>query len=306
MAEKIRKCKERLLIGEGDFGYTMAILKKHWNKPLAQAITATDLIKRDDCYSKNDNGTVEIKALSDRIEHLTRLGAKIRFNIDAQKIDEHFKGQRFKRIHWNCPFRPKTPTFPTDEQAIICFRKVLPKFMQACSKLQEVGDRVHVTLTFRDEHDRRQWENPVVLASIMTNYRLIKKRKFGSERYPAYFHLFSIGGLYELGGVERELVFEKIEDSNDFRAEDEESVVKTLKNLELDFDAFSSFENRFSVQPVEFEKLMKSAPAMQNGPMKKFSVRKRRSALQPADLADYEFVCSTDEDSSDYYETDEE
>lgn len=190
-----RKCKRRLFIGEGDFSYTNAIINKHRHTHirLAKSITATDI-----SGSKN----VEKRK---RITDLEKKGVEILFGIDGQQIDQLFRGKRFERIHWNCPFWNLT----LREK----FKTVLPSFFQSCNQLQLVGDRIHVTL--KQENDgywkHRQLENPIVLGSTLAAYRLIRKRHFGNERYEKYNHVKTDGANYPLKGELREFVFEKTE-----------------------------------------------------------------------------------------------
>lgn len=80
----------------------------------------------------------------------------LRFGIDAERIHEIFRGHRFKRIHWNCPFGFSGS--PKEKEA---FRQVLPNFFLSSSQLQLAGDQTHVTLMQRSGEcwKKRQKEN---------------------------------------------------------------------------------------------------------------------------------------------------
>ncbi len=196
---KERKHKERLLIGEGDFSYTEALLSKHamTHPELSKSITATELEQ-----------LLMDKGVEERVQRLTAKGVSIDFGIDAQSIDEKFKGRRFKRIQWNCPFGD------ADSTSRELFKKVIPNFFRSGSDLQLVGDRIHVTLV-QVKNDKvwkaiRQIENPIVLGATSAGYRLIRKRRFGTERYPGYRHVKTkTTKLFDAPGEEREFVFEK-------------------------------------------------------------------------------------------------
>lgn len=253
---KDRKYKKRLLIGEGGFSFTEALLFKHKNShpELGQSITATELLEP----VNDQRGT-------NRIVSLQKQGVTILFGVDAQKIHHLFKGRRFERIQWNCPFGDNA--LPETKNN---FSDVLPAFFRSCSRLQLVGDRIHVTLVQESNGKwiSRQRENPIVEASASSNYRLIRKRRFGTDRYPQYHHVKT--GTVEsfIGGEEkREFVFEKVANDNE-----------TLKSVYV------------------------------NGPMALKDPAKKEYKIEPDEkelsLKDYYFVCSSDEDSSDYYESD--
>ncbi|MBS0648236.1 MAG: DUF2431 domain-containing protein [Verrucomicrobia bacterium] len=249
-----RKCKERLFIGEGDFSFTAAFIEKHQQShpKLASAITATEL----------DKPTKE-ETLK-RITQLQDKRVKFLFGIDGQLLDQIFKGKRFRRIHWNCPY----VDFTTSNRE--AFKDVIPKFFLSCSQLQLTQDRVHITLM--QEKDgywrKRQEENPIVKGATLAGYRLIRKRLFGAERYPGYEHVKTDKKSHGKNEEMREFVFEKTE-------------ITHLSKEATD--------------------LPKMAHELKNPDEKKYQVK--TSEANPKDT-DYYFECSTDEDSSDYYESD--
>ncbi len=242
-----KPCKQRLFVGEGMFRGVAALVNKHYgtHTKLAEAITATEL--------GNRLNTAPITALQN-------FGMKIAFGIDGTKIHESFKGKRFERIHWNCPFGGPTPP---EKNA---FKKVIPAFFLSASKLQLSGDRVHVTLA--DSSDYRQIENPIVQGSTFAGYRLIAKRAFGTTRYPDYQHnKTGSEDPFLSGNSQREFVFEKSD--------------------ALDYSQHVSFKLR--------------AQSLCDPKKKHFTVQHKDESTAEED---HYFVCSTDGDSSDYYESD--
>lgn len=259
-----RRCKTRLLVGEGDFSFTEALIDKHQatHPNLSGAIVATELIA---VHLKSDRRLDKVNnRLEDRIIHLTQRGVYVLFGIDATKIHRTFKGKRFKRIQWNCPFGK------SDETAREEFKNAIPDFFRSCSQLQLSGDRVHVTLVQKsgDYWKTRQRENPIVLGSARAGYRLIRKRKFGKARYPGYVHVKTgTTQEYNAGGEEQEFIFEKSS--------------RVLSKLTLD-EALKLRDSRKKNYEISTDQPNPSSPS----------------------LEDCYFVCSTDEDSSDYYESD--
>jgi hypothetical protein len=233
------KFTNRLLIGEGDFSYTEALLKKHEEShpKLGQAITATE-------YQTVKN--------SPRLELLKQKGVKIFQGVDGRKLHEQFKDQRIKRIQWNMPFGASRK----DTE----FEGVMPQFFESASQLQQKGDRVHVTLMQEDgKQGSRQIENGIVLGATSAQYRLIRKRWFGVERYPGYQHVKTNGEPYQGSDETREFIFEKTE-------------CMTVDDNPL---------------------------ALQDPKEKEYKIGSTSS-----DLKHTYFECSTDEESSDYYDSD--
>lgn len=242
-----KEYKERLLIGEGDFSYTEALIKKHQESHpnLGKALTATE-------YAPIENPKVR-----ERVEALKAKGVKIRQEVDGCKLHEIFKGQTFKRIQWNCPFG--------DSKKREEFRKVIPEFFKSCAQLQPIKGRVHVTLMQEKGNDYwkiRQIENPIVRGATAANYRLIRKRGFGTRRYPGYQHVKTDGAMARLPDEKREFIFEKV----------------APKSSKKD-DPMDLQESREKEYQVEYS---------DNAKM---------------ELDDACYVCSTDDDTSDYYES---
>lgn len=266
-----KKCKQRLILGDGDFSYTEALINKHINthKLLVRAIVATELTDVPEFE-------VDVKIMnqrSERIKSLKEKGVRVLFRIDGRELHENpqLKGERFKRIHWNCPFRWSTIT---DEE----FIQVIVGVFQSCSKVQLNGDRIHITL-LQGECDEdwkqcRQYVHNIVKGSVQNGYKLIRKRRFGRDRYPGYQHRKG-DDLEELhlAAVHREFVFEK----------DHSVKIKTE------------------------EEIISSLPLKISNPEKTYVIdvnKKNVTESSKIRLEDCYFICSTDDDSSDYYSSD--
>ncbi|WP_316359556.1 Rossmann-like fold-containing protein [Candidatus Neptunichlamydia sp. REUL1] len=247
-----RKTKKRLLVGEGDFSYTEALIKKHQktHQTLARTITATDL------FSPPEGGEVQ-----NRLSFLEERGVKILVGINGAELHRFFPKKRFQRVQWNCPF----PEAKKREG----FEKRIPDFFLSCAKLQLPKDRIHVTLMQHDNEYTitRQKENPIVLGSTRAGYRLIRKRVFGESRYPGYNHVKTKSSeRYNAEGKEREFVFEKVEGA-----------------------------------PTLSSPTLEDAEKLKDPREKTYKIKKIESDQNA--LENYYFECSTDEDSSDYYES---
>ncbi|XP_065222474.1 uncharacterized protein LOC135847023 [Planococcus citri] len=264
---KKKKYRRRLFIGEGDFGYTEGLLNKHLDKhkDLAKYIVACELYDTPVWGAESDIIDERIK----RINSLKERGVTVHFGIDGRELHRNpkLKGERFQRIQWNCPYL--LPGTSENE-----FQQVIVDFFYSCEKIQLKGDRIHITLIqgLEDEdwRDRRQYEHNLVKGSMQFGYKLIRKRRFGKDRYPGYQHRKG-ENLEKLNvpGVHREFVFEK--------------------------------DPTFSV-------IVNSVPLKMSNDKKTYRIdinKKNGAKTFRPDLGDCYFVCSTDDDSSDYCSSDE-
>ena len=254
------KHKSRLFIGEGNFTSVEALVKKQKTShpSLGSSITATEI----------DLGCLE--RTKKRIDSLRKKGITIPpVSVDGTQIHQFFHKKRFERIHWNCPFLGSTYEDRKQLKNV-----VLPHFFASASKLQKPDDRIHVTLAQEVDFNphlnrlpfryKRQAQYGIVKAATESRYRLIRKRRFDSKRYPGYSHA-QTGKDKECPGEKREFVFEK-------------------------------------VKPEEFSKKPKSslnrldAQFLMDPSKKLYDIK----SFKEIDGDQYYYECSTDEDSSDY------
>ncbi|MDB2613881.1 DUF2431 domain-containing protein [Chlamydiales bacterium] len=203
--------KNRLLIGEGNFSFAQALINKHdakaghtENGSLGKSIVATeykdsllcDMCKllqpmkglkiSDTSNNKDDNFCDHCVSTVKRVEELKKKGVAVYLKVDAEKLHEMsaIKDKRFQRIHWNCPHdgsQFKKQTLP----------KIIDNFFKSCIKLQSHKDRIHITLAQppgkKDFYQGYIYN--IAHAAVRSGYKIVKKRHFGSDRYPGYQHL---------------------------------------------------------------------------------------------------------------------
>lgn len=203
--------KARLLVGEGNFSFALALINKHDEKAghtsgqsLGRSIVATELkseIRCNDCEflsefsdlgfedSPNTNQNPILcescETTAGKIEQLKEKGVEVILGIDGTKLSDYsqLKNRYFSRIHWNCPHdgsQFKNQTLPT----------ILKAFFQSCSALQMKKGQVHVALA-QPAGKKSFYQGfiyNIVEAASASGYSLIKKRKFGPLRYPGYQH----------------------------------------------------------------------------------------------------------------------
>ncbi|EFA79304.1 hypothetical protein PPL_07722 [Heterostelium album PN500] len=129
----------------------------------------------------------------------------------------------------------------------------------------------------------QQMENPIVRASFRANYRLIRKRRFDNTRYPGYIHLFT--GLYleHPQILKYEFVFEKLD-----------NIVKGINNYTLDPKEISEQAAKLQdTNKKEYQVIQEST-----------EITLTRTKQHVLKFNDNYFECSSDEDSSDYFESD--
>ncbi|MBS0648513.1 MAG: DUF2431 domain-containing protein [Verrucomicrobia bacterium] len=169
-----KACKSRLIVGDGNFTYTLSLIHKHADKNLAPAITATEYKK----ISELDPETVKTLTI------LQKKGVHLIFGIDATKLHETFLKGQFRRIHWNCPHPGNT----NYESGIL--KRLVAEFFASASKIQNNGDKIHITLAQpKGQEDFRQIIAYGLLdAAGKAGYVIYDKRKFNQKRYPEYVH----------------------------------------------------------------------------------------------------------------------
>lgn len=237
------KHRVRLLIGEGNFSYALALINKHdalhnhkSKHSLAKSIIATEYKKEIVCdrcdtlrqfelamkhMSLEDNNDSPdenpkcptCKETNERIAQLEAKGAQVVLGVDGTKLHEKFAGQTFKRIHWNVPHDGKNIK---DTE----IPDLMRDFFRSCAAIQEKGGRVHVSLPQppKNPEGLGGWDfyqghvYHIVRAASVSRYMIVKKRKFDQTRYPGYSHqrtnLNQAAEVVEKGA--REFIFEKI------------------------------------------------------------------------------------------------
>jgi len=234
------KHKTRLLIGEGNFSFALALISKHdtkaghnAEKSLGRSIIATELKDKIHC---SDCDTLEMfadlvisstesdepkqtiscdKCISTmaRITALTEKGVKVKLGFDGTKIheEEEFQNKTFSRIHWNCPHDGsnfKDQTLPD----------IIKAFFGSCAQMQKFKDRVHITLAQPTENKAfyQGYVYNIARAASLAGYQILKKRKFDNTRYPEYEHVQTIKNKKAsvIDNGMREFVFQKVDNKS--------------------------------------------------------------------------------------------
>ena len=209
------KHKSRLLIGEGNFSFALALINKHDQKAqhsaehsLGHSIIATELISKIHCKDCDiaesfetlkitDKEEVESKeevfcekctVINERISTLRQKGVQVILGVDGTKMHEReeFQGKTFFRIHWNCPHDGSDFTAQT-------LPKIISDFFMSCASMQKRSDRVHITLAQPPLSDKKYFYQGYVYdiasAASLAGYKIVKKRQFDNSRYPGYEHM---------------------------------------------------------------------------------------------------------------------
>lgn len=197
-----KKYRKRLLLGEGNFSYSKALIKKHKNTHpnLAQAITATEYESKEKLLEGKDG-----ELIKKNIAFIKAKQGKVKFNVDATNISEKLVDEKFQRIHFNNPYAPGWDGT----------KNVVSGFFQSAKEMQDKGDRVHMSLVDK-QGSKAHWHEQIYGifdASADAGYKLLKKRKFGDKRYPGYEHRvttnLNTGKSSSTAKFSKEFVFEK-------------------------------------------------------------------------------------------------
>ena len=178
---KQRKAKTRLLVGEGDCHYSVALTEKH--PEVSKSLIATEY-ESEEALSQRKNFLNNKKTLKDS-------GVKLLFGVDGRTIGKNQRlrniSEHIPRIHFN---------FPHDRSSWSDSRRtlyhIMIKFFNSSSELQEKGDQIHVVIPKRDTRAKDNFFQGYFYgladASLKAGYRYIGKREFNTQRYPGYQH----------------------------------------------------------------------------------------------------------------------
>lgn len=126
-----------------------------------------------------------VKSFSSHALYLRNTNVTMLYDIDAQKIHTHFRGYKFKAIHFNCPHMPGD----SKERAL---PKMLYNFFRSAASLQAIGDKIYMALPYPSDIKERGYRTSYIYrvydAAAKSGYKVIKKRKFDAQRYPGYVH----------------------------------------------------------------------------------------------------------------------
>ncbi|MBN1684118.1 MAG: DUF2431 domain-containing protein [Gammaproteobacteria bacterium] len=198
--------RTRLFIGEADFSFSQAFIKKH--PELSRSVIATEL------RSKESLRIDYPETFETHRKYLKKQGVKILYEIDGTKLheNERWSGQRISRIHFNFPHDGspfKARTLPL----------LIKRFFRSASMLQGLEDRIYIALPQPpttgkgNRYFYQGYVYDIYDAAAKSGYRCIKKRKFQSgeeKRYPGYFHRKTKKeSSAEIVEESREYIFEK-------------------------------------------------------------------------------------------------
>ena len=203
-----RRYMRRLLLGEGDFSYTVALLDKH--PELSKYIFATEFDDEEALKRKHGDDFIY------NIERLCNMGVEPIFGVNAMKLDSGmFEGEgHFKRIHFNCPYCENDRTHNET-------RRLVELFFQSVGQFQQSGERIHMVLPHESFARRQGLAYNIYASSTKAGYQYVKKRNFTRtigdyvcSRYPGYKHVMTKGdgSSAEVLANSREHIFEKHEE----------------------------------------------------------------------------------------------
>lgn len=169
---KEKRTVPRLILGDGNFSYAYALIKKHLEKipdlPLHLIVTE---------YQSEPTLTAKHGELfSQHVKYLRSLGVWVLFEIDVRNLNLPKEiGLRQRRVHFNCPH---TGDSFTSQLIASSFKNI--------STIQWAGDRIYMALV---NDCYWQWcVYKIVQGSMDAGYKLMKARKFNQSRYPEYVH----------------------------------------------------------------------------------------------------------------------
>lgn len=205
MNGEINRYKSRLLLGEADFSFACALVKKQLpsHPNFGQAIIATAFESEEKLREKYQS------TFDAHVQFLREHSVTLLFNVDAQELHLHpvLSGKKFDCVHFN---------FPHDGSSYKTGRlkEILRRFFESAYRVQDLAGRVYMALPKPNDPNKNQFYK-LVSYNIYDNsrgagYLLAKKRPFSNERYPGYGHMqtqkSAAASIAQFG---REYIFEK-------------------------------------------------------------------------------------------------
>jgi hypothetical protein len=210
---KSRQYKSRLILGDGSFSFSRALLEKHQaahpKLPSVVVVTEYDTEAHLKATYTGQNKKDAFENFEHNVEAIRKMGAEVVFNIDATRLAPLFPGRRFKRIHFNFPYVEVTDAHRAAGRSLgnggasklaqQDTRQLVANFFASASGVQHPGDRIHMALPKQPSDPAKEaWHQNVtyaiVEASKSAGYELISRRRFSdgagkSSRYPGYRHV---------------------------------------------------------------------------------------------------------------------
>jgi hypothetical protein len=168
--------KKVLLLGEGDFSFSLSLAQKVETPQQPSNIVATSYetqARVEELYSNSGK---------QNIEDLNKKGIEVKHEVDATKIELKLGKEKFTSIVFNFPFVP-TPRGATQIPKNV---EMLKKFFVSAANSLEIGGKVFVT-TKDYWHTRFKTENLAKDAGLS----LDTKMQFNSQEFPGYEHKMS-------------------------------------------------------------------------------------------------------------------
>lgn len=198
--------RERLFLGEADFTFTAAFIKKVREQvpEIGKHIRSTEYLPFETLQEIYGDAGYE------NVAYAQEAGAKLKGGVDATALSSYpFLKDRYHRIHFNCPHDRSNYEDPDRP-----LPNMLKGFFEEAAKKQQLYDRVHIALPKHDSETTDQFRQAHVYslydAAAHSGYMLVKKRRFGSERYPGYRHrVTGMAASAVVAQSSREYIFEK-------------------------------------------------------------------------------------------------
>ena len=171
------KCRKKyiLIVGDGDFSYSLALTRKlRAKKGTRYIIQATELRSAEtlrQIYQK----------FNSNCETLCSLGVSLVFGIDATKLHQHYKNQYFDEIHFNGPH----VAHGAKEYEKAEVQQLVTKFCASAKQCQQVSGKLFIGIPDpvdrEHRYSRQSGTYNIYPATLSQGYKYTFKRQLPEE-----------------------------------------------------------------------------------------------------------------------------
>ncbi|EIM20259.1 hypothetical protein WALSEDRAFT_40243 [Wallemia mellicola CBS 633.66] len=183
-----------LLVGEGNFSFTLSLVVDHQFEP--GQLTSTAIDTEEEAYAKYDD-------CREIVDTLKSKGVRVLFQVDATRLDKckELNGMKFNKIYFGFPHLGLG--IKDQDRNVLVNQALILRFFASAQKFLTSGRKGVVVITLKQTKPYNLWNlaglaknPPIELPDTPTNkdkgksvkYKILKSTSFNLDFYPKYAH----------------------------------------------------------------------------------------------------------------------